>query len=183
MKLHSWKIRILILYTIVMKNNETCVWTGVELAETSITITTIDGIIEKRNASYPYTANIKLEGKAAMNSANIIGTALWNITLYASPDGSTWETFLGITNLTDLQSSTELQRDMVFQFDGEIEAKFFTTGLTCDQIRYICLRIEEANSPAPDFTFSMNNTYACAEINCTGKVRWNRHLNIIGTYF
>ena len=51
---------------------------------------------------------------------------------------------------------------------NSLSADFDLTGLTCNQLPYICVELQKGNSPSPDFVL-IGQTVRCVPVECRGR--------------
>lgn len=111
----------------------------------------------------------------ASDTAALRGVNLWELALWGSdnPIGEgPRHNERTAYNLNTYQKSVAVTNQDVLRF-GTVETTFDMTGLTCDEVQYICARLQKSSDAVPNFQLSgvPNNRVLtqCFNVRCAGE--------------
>ncbi|XP_022088425.1 uncharacterized protein LOC110978062 isoform X2 [Acanthaster planci] len=144
---------------------------GTTISSTSARLNS--GKVADGRTSNPYSISYSATG----GGTGIVGNGMWALSAYGSPNADGSGKMLGEQS----QVFTQQQADMDFlpaestRLDyGNVDFNFDMTGLTCEDVKYICLKLRKGDNPQPDFTLTPEPNEdvmrSCVPAECSGVI-------------
>ncbi|XP_038058441.1 collagen alpha-2(V) chain-like isoform X2 [Patiria miniata] len=150
--------------------------TEVDCQGTTITSTSArlnSGKVADGRASNPYSIAYSATG----GGTGIVGDGMWALSAYGSPNADGSGKMLG--EQTQVFNQQQTSKDFLpaesTRLDyGNVDFNFDMTGLTCEDVKYICLKMRKGDNPNPDFTLTPEPNEdvlrSCVPAECSGVI-------------
>ena len=142
-----------------------CYPTGVQLSQTDLSIS-FGTLVERQTTNPPLNLNIVVQ--SLPSSQSIQGTGLWQLEVFTNtqPDGSGNTVLTQTINLDSRNANTGLVAGGTAVF-SDVSASIDLSGLNCNTLPYLCVRVLKGNNPSPDFVLT-GNRVDCVPSQCKG---------------
>ena len=143
--------------------------TGTTITSTSARLNS--GKIADGRVSNPYSISFSANG----GGTGIVGEGLWSLSAFGSTNADGSGKMLG----EKTQVFNQQQMDMNFLPSestrlnyGNVDFDFDMMGLTCEDVKYICLKMAKGENPQPDFIMEPQPNESiltsCVPAECSG---------------